>query len=184
MLQVNNQGSVEISVKGKSGRWSRNIFLLLISFSGPLCRGRISRWWKRVIDDPHTTSLDDCAATLPHTTHARDTHGLGCCRPEKKRDTTKWRATGVWTLRAVKVVAYFTSWLRETFSSSRSCVHARTEHGGVYSRSNVSLRSRFPPLVISTRMMHSGRKCQSNSKDECLHFSAINVFNVFIVNFR
>lgn len=113
--------------------------------------------------DPHTTSPDDCAATLQQT-HARDTHGLGCCRPEKERDTTKWRATGVWTLRTVKVVAYFTSWLRETFSSYRSCVHARTERGGVYSRSDVSSRSWFPPLVIS-RMMHGGRKCRS--KDQC-----------------
>lgn len=142
------------------GRWSKNMFLLLIStFSGPPRRERISRRWKRVRRSAYHIAGWLCGDVI--NTRARDTHGLGCCRPEKERDTTKWRATGVWTLRAVKVVAYFTSWLRETFSSCRSCVHARTERGGVFSRSDVSSRSRFPPLVIS-RMMHGGR-----SEDQC-----------------
>lgn len=121
-----NQGSVEISAQGKSaGRSSKNDAPATDFHLFWATLRRISRRWKSV-DDPHTTPPDDRGDVRTHT------HSV--CRPEKERDTTKWRATGVWTLRAVKVVAYFTSWLRETFSSCRSCVHARTKSGGALDR--------------------------------------------------
>lgn len=125
------------------------------TFSGP--PRREYRDTEKSVDDPHTTPPDDRGDVCTHArTYARArarSHGHTAMhiqrgRPRKKRDTTKWRATGVWTLRAVKVVAYFTSWLRETFSSCRSCVHARTESGEGSPRSDMPsgcsfLRSSF-----------------------------------------
>lgn len=144
----------------------KNTLLLLIStFSGPPC-GEYIETMEVSVDDPHTTPPDDSgdvrsrAYTYYMYTY---THTRPACRPEKERDTTKWRATGVWTLRAVKVVAYFTSWLRETFSSCRSCVHARTESGGALNR--IYCR----PIVIPCPRLFRVDEILKTGADGCIH---------------
>lgn len=111
-------------------RQKNTLPLLISTFSGPPCGEYRDDGSLSMIRIPHGRMI--AATYRAYNTRTR-AHIRSSCRPEKERDTTKWRATGVWTLRAVKVVAYFTSWLRETFSSCRSCVHARTESGGALS---------------------------------------------------
>jgi len=73
------------------------------------------------------------------------THAIRCVGRRRNETLQSGVPREYWTLRAVKVVAYFTSWLGETFSSCRSCVHAKNRERALLHRT--CRRMQFPAIA-------------------------------------